>query len=329
MRTKSDFINIDKSKLFRKLLRVRMVEEELVRRHSEQEMRCPIHFCIGREAIAVALCESLKISDYTVSTHRAHAHYLTKGGSLYAMISEFYGKSTGCAAGRGGSMHLIDRNVGFVGCVPIVGSTIPIGVGLAFGSMLQKNDKVTVIFFGDGSTEEGAFYESLNFALMNNLRVIFMCENDFYAVSTHITKRRRNDEAIIRIVEGFGIGAYRFDGQDCNSLAKKLASIVDDVRSNGKPVFVQCDTYRYTGNCGPESDSRPDDEVSRWKERDPVKLMQEKLLNAKVLSTDQIEQFKAEIAAEIQEAFDKAQAAPFPLRPDLNKFVFKDASNSL
>jgi pyruvate dehydrogenase E1 component alpha subunit len=329
MKTKSDSVKIDGIALFRKLLRIRMVEEELARKHSEQEMRCPIHLCNGQEAIAVALCEYLRVDDYAVSTHRAHAHYLAKGGDLCAMISEFYGKSTGCAAGRGGSMHLVDRQVGFIGCVPIVGSTIPIGVGLAFGSKLHKKDNLAVVFLGDGSTEEGVFYESLNFALINNLRVIFMCENDLYAVCTHISKRRKDEGAIMRIVEGFGLNAYRFDGQNCSTLAEELASVVSDVRSNSKPIFVQCDTYRYLGNCGPEADSRPAEEVDRWRERDPVKTMEKELLNEGILSADKIDKFKAEITSEIKEAFDKAQAAPFSPRSDLKKFVFKDASNSL
>ena len=155
--------------MFRKLLRARLVEDRIVALYPEQEMRCPTHISIGQEAVAVGICAHLQAEDYVMSAHRSHAHYLAKGGDLKAMFAELYGKETGCAHGKGGSMHLIDRSVGFLGCVPIVGSTIPIGVGAALGARMQNEPRITVIFFGDGAAETGVFYESLNFAAVDKL----------------------------------------------------------------------------------------------------------------------------------------------------------------
>ncbi len=148
--------------LYYQMLRIRLVEERIVAHYSEQEMRCPVHLCIGQEAIAAGVCSALKKSDYVLSGHRSHGHYLAKGGDLKAMMAEIYGKATGCAKGKGGSMHLIDLDAGFLGAAPIVGSTIPITIGAAVGTALQGKDDVSVVFFGDGAVETGAFHESLN-----------------------------------------------------------------------------------------------------------------------------------------------------------------------
>src|SRR5262245_15313322 len=143
------------------MLRIRMVEETIAQRYSEQEMRCPVHLSIGQEAVAVGVSAALRGDDQILSTHRAHAHYLAKGGDLGRMLAEIYGKSSGCASGKGGSMHLIDLNAGMLGSTPIVGNSIPVAVGVAFGDWLQDRDRVTVVYFGEGATEEGVFLESL------------------------------------------------------------------------------------------------------------------------------------------------------------------------
>src|SRR5437016_11125531 len=156
------------------IMRIRMIEERIRTLYAEQEMRCPTHFSIGQEAAAVGVCARLTREELITSAHRSHAHYLAKGGDLRAMLAELYGKVTGCARGKGGSMHLIDRAAGFLGAVPIVGSTIPIGVGAAFASVLQGAPRLTVIFFGDAATETGVFHESLNFAALHHLPVLMV-----------------------------------------------------------------------------------------------------------------------------------------------------------
>ena len=162
--------------------RIRHVEEKIAARYHEGKMRCPTHLSIGQEAVASAVGLSLRRDDFAISTHRAHAHYLGKGGNLQAMIAEIYGRATGCSGGRGGSMHLIDLSAGFVGSTAIVGNSIPIGVGLGLSAKLHGTEQISCVFLGDGAIEEGVFYESANFAVVKRLPVLFLCENNFYSV---------------------------------------------------------------------------------------------------------------------------------------------------
>ena len=164
------------------MTRIRMVEEAIAERYSEGKMRCPTHLSIGQEAVAVGVCSQLTPADYAMSTHRAHAHYLAKGGDLNRLIAEIYGKKTGCSGGLGGSMHLIDRDIGFMGSTAIVGNTIPVAVGMGLAIQNLNEDRISCVFFGDGSTEEGAFYEAASFAALRSLPVLFICENNFFSV---------------------------------------------------------------------------------------------------------------------------------------------------
>ena len=180
----------NKIKLYYEMFRIRKIETTIAEKYKEWEMRCPVHLSIGQEAVAVGVCQNLKKKDEIVTAHRCHAHYLAKGGSLKSMISELYGKETGCAKGLGGSMHLIDLKAGVSAAVPIVGSTIPIGTGIAWANKIKKSGKIVAIFFGDGATEEGVFFESLDFAALHELPVLFVCENNEYSVYSHISKRQ-------------------------------------------------------------------------------------------------------------------------------------------
>ena len=166
---------MDSRRLLFKMLRIRRIEEAIAKRYTEQKMRCPIHLSIGQEGVAVGVSETLNDDDFIMSTHRCHAHYIAKGGNLKKMISELHGKKTGCSLGRGGSVHLVDLSVGMMGSTPIAGGSIPIATGLAFASQLKNDKKITVSYFGDGATEEGAFSESLNFAALKNLPILFYC----------------------------------------------------------------------------------------------------------------------------------------------------------
>ena len=176
--------------LYYQMLRIRMVEEAIADLYAQQDMRCPIHLCIGQEAVAVGVCAALAADDYVLSGHRSHGHYLAKGGNLPAMLAEFYGKVTGCCQGKGGSMHLVDLAAGFLGAVPIVGSTMPIAVGTALASVMRGESRVTAVFFGEGATEEGVFHESLNFAALQKLPVVFVCENNLYSVYSPLAVRQ-------------------------------------------------------------------------------------------------------------------------------------------
>ena len=162
------------------MLRIRLVEEKIADLYPQQEMRCPIHLCIGQEAIPVGVCSNLKIDDTILGNHRSHGHYLAKGGDLKAMMAEIYGKATGCSGGKGGSMHLIDLSVNILGTTPIVGSIIPIAVGAAFASSLKSEKNATIVFLGRAATEEGVFFESLNFAALKKLPIVFVSEDNFF-----------------------------------------------------------------------------------------------------------------------------------------------------
>ena len=187
------------NKLYYQNYRIRSVETHIAENYSKGEMRCPTHLSIGQEAVSAALSQIMRKKDFAVSSHRAHAHYMAKGGSLKKMIAEIYGKVTGCSKGKGGSMHLIDIKSNFMGSTAIVGNTIPVGVGLALSSKIKKEDKFSFIFFGEGAVEEGVFYESINFAAIKKLPVIFICENNFYSVYSPLNVRQPKKETYIRL----------------------------------------------------------------------------------------------------------------------------------
>src|SRR3972149_11018294 len=209
---------LDRLALFRSMLRIRRIEEALADRYAEQEMRCPMHLCIGQEAIAVGVCAALFANDVMFSNHRAHGHYLAKGGNLNALIAELYGRSTGCCGGRGGSMHLIDLDVGFMGATPIVGGTVPLAVGAAWAARLQAQDRLGVAFFGDGCFEEGVMHESLNFASLHQLPVLFVCENNNFSVYTPL-RERQPARSIHAVAQAHGWRAWSGDGNDVEAVS--------------------------------------------------------------------------------------------------------------
>jgi len=312
--------------MYQNMLRIRMIEERIVELYKEQEMRCPTHFSIGQEAIAVGVCTHLLPKDYVMSAHRSHAHYLAKGGDLKRMLAELYGKKTGCAHGKGGSMHLIDTSVGFLGCVPIVGSTIPIGVGIAFGAAMQQKDAVTVIFFGDGATETGIFHESVNYAAIHKLPVLFVCENNFYSVNTSLECRHPKGREIVDLAKGHGLESYQVEGQECDKVYHTTASVIEKVRQQQGPVFLEFFTYRWLEHCGPNLDLqlgfRPAGEYEHWLQRDPIVLYQDLLLKDEILSSTEIELIRNKIGLEIEEAVLYAKQSPFPDREELMSSVY-------
>jgi TPP-dependent pyruvate/acetoin dehydrogenase alpha subunit len=235
------------------MLRIRRIEEAIADRYAEQEMRCPTHLCIGQEAIAVGVCDVLSRSDKVFSNHRAHGHYLAKGGDLNAMIAELYGKSSGCCGGRGGSMHLIDIDAGFMGATPIVGGTVPIAVGSAWASKLSKRNDVTVVFFGDGCFEEGVIHESMNFAALHKLPIILVCENNNFSVYTPL-ELRQPLRPISGIAAAHGVSALSGDGNDVDAVRKLASEASERARSGYGPQFLELSTFRWREHCGPNFD---------------------------------------------------------------------------
>ena len=313
-------------KMLHGIMRIRLIEERVRVLYAEQEMRCPVHFSIGQEAIAVGVCAHLKQEELITSAHRSHAHYLAKGGDLKAMLAELYGKATGCAAGKGGSMHLIDRSVGFFGAVPVVGSTIPIGVGTAFSSVLQGNPCLTVIFFGDAATETGVFHESLNIAAIHKLPVVMVCENNLYSVLTPLSARKPDNREIVQLAAGHGVFAEQGDGNDADEVFSLAGEAIQHARAGKGPAFLELKTYRWFEHCGPLSDEhlgyRPPGELEAWKARDPLKLYVDRLRMAGIVSATDLGLMEKAIYAEIEEAVAFAKASPFPGRDQLEKHLY-------
>ncbi len=296
--------------------RIRFVEEEIARRYSEGRMRCPTHLSIGQEGVAAAVGLALARDDLVVSGHRAHAHYLAKGGSLQAMLAEIYGKEAGCSGGKGGSMHLIDESAGFMGSTAIVGGTVPVGVGLAYGMKLKQSHQVSCIFHGDAVVETGAFFESANFAALKKLPVLFVCENNLYSVYSPLNVRQPAGRSISAMVSGLGIKAESGDGNDVEAVYEKVCDTLAEIRTGGGPRFLEFSTYRWLEHCGPNYDNhigyRTENEFEEWKVRDPVTRYQRALLaNAKVNAAE-IETMDDTIIQEVVNAFTFAEAAPMP-----------------
>jgi TPP-dependent pyruvate/acetoin dehydrogenase alpha subunit len=312
--------------LYRSMLRIRRVEERIKALYSEWDMRCPTHFSIGQEAVAAGVCGNLRLEDHVISAHRSHAHYLAKGGNLKAMLAELYGKVDGCASGKGGSMHLIDLSVNFLGCVPIVGSTIPIGVGASFGAKLQDRSAITVVFFGDAATETGVFHESINFAAVHRLPVLFVCENNLYSVNTALDVRQPPNRTIADLARGHGIIAAQHDGQLVETVAAVAADTIAQIRGGAGPALLELMTYRWLEHCGPLGDIhlgyRTHAELDAWMARCPVQLHRQLLEADGLLDAAADAAIDAAIAAEIDDAVAFARESPFPERTELGSHMF-------
>ena len=265
---------------------------------------------IGQEAISVGVCSNLTKNDFVLSTHRAHAHYLAKGGDLKRMIAELYGKKTGCSKGMGGSMHLIDKSVGFMGSTAIVGNTIPVAVGLGLSLKLKKEDGLSCVFFGDGAIEEGAFYESINYAVVHKLPVLFICENNLYSVYSGLTVRQPQGRKIYEMVDAMGIQTDHGYGNDVEEVQKKVSNAIDKIFGGQGPQFIEFNTYRWREHCGPNYDNdigyRSEAEYLEWKDKDPLKDIN---IN---LSKEQLDIETRNINNEIDDAFSYADDSDFP-----------------
>jgi len=311
----------------RRMLRVRLTEEAIASKYSEQQMRCPVHLSIGQEAPAVGVSLALRDDDCVVSTHRCHAHYLAKGGDLRAMIAELYGKVTGCARGKGGSMHLVDPSVGMMGSSAILGGTVPLAVGLALSFQLRKEKRVAVAYLGDGATEQGAFRESIHFAVLRKLPIVFAVENNEYATLSHISARRPaevpiKDEAHLYAIDG---SERELDGTDVSDVYRRAVRAVDRARAGHGPSIIVSRAYRWKEHVGPNGDDVPGgrdaDELKLWTAVDPIVRWRDALLRSGMLDQDGFRHMTDAIAAEIGAAFVDAQADPFPDLSELTEGV--------
>jgi len=305
---------------------IRMSEEAIAENYASGQMRCPTHLSIGQECVPSVLSEILLPNDLAVSTHRAHAHYLAKGGSLDAMVAEIYGKETGCSGGRGGSMHLIDESVGFMGSTAIVGNTIPIGVGLGLAKKVKSESGISVVFLGDGAIEEGVFYESANFAAVRGLPVLFVCENNLYSVYSSLADRQPEGRKIHELAASIGLWTSHGDGNCVDEAYDVCQAAYQYVASGNGPAFVELDTYRWREHCGPHYDNdigyRSESEFQQWKAKDPIISYEKQLLKKAVLDDADLSTVANTLTSKIQQAFKNAQEAPFPDKHSRHQHVY-------
>ena len=308
------------------MLRIRLVEEKIVELYPKQEMRCPVHLSIGQEAAAVGACAALGPRDYALSAHRSHAHYLAKGGDLKAMMAEIYGKATGCCRGRGGSMHLIDGESGFVGATPIVGATIPIAVGTAFASMLRGEPRVSVAFLGDAAVETGAFHESASFAALKKLPVVFLCENNLFSVYSPLSVRQPAGREIFEMARGQGMASVQGDGNDVEEVLRLSAEAARRARAGEGPSFIELKTYRWREHCGPDYDNhlgyRDEADAESWKKRCPLDVLKGRMLREGLAKDADFERLRVRISSEIEEAVRFALESPFPAPDELMDHIY-------
>ena len=307
-------------RLYRSMLRVRMIEQAIAAEYGHQEMRCPVHLSIGQEVAAAAVCDVLTEEDWVLSSHRSHAHYLAKGGDLNRMIAELYGKATGCSGGFGGSMHLTDLTAGFIGATPIVGSSIPIAVGAALSVKQQGLDKVVVAFFGDGALETGVAHESMNFASVHQLPILFVCENNLYSVYSPLSVRQPPNRPLCELPRAHGVLADSIIGDDALAVLDRTERLVTTIREHSQPTFLEVGVYRWVEHCGHLEDDhlgyRPDAEIAEWQSRDALTALEREIpANVK-------ESMTAEIEQEITQAFEFARQSEFPSADALETKVY-------
>jgi TPP-dependent pyruvate/acetoin dehydrogenase alpha subunit len=312
------------ARFYRSLYRIRRVEEEIARVYPTDAIKSPVHLSIGQEGVSVGVCEALRPDDVVFGTYRSHALYLAKGGDLHRMIAELYGKGTGCARGKGGSMHLVDVSAGVMGTSAVVGTTIPQSVGYACALRLQRRDAVVASFFGDGATEEGAFHESLNFAALKRAPILFICENNGYAIHSPQRGRQLLDNLCER-ARSYGMPAVRLDGSDVETLYTQASQAVAEMRAGASgPVFFECLTYRWHEHVGPRQDFqagyRAEQEAEPWYRNDPVAQFAQRLDRATRC------QIESEVEAEIEDAFAFAEASPWPGNAELTTELFQEAA---
>lgn len=311
--------------MFRMLTKIRRVELKIEEHYPEDEMKTPIHSSLGEEAAAVGVCAHLKKEDYIFSNHRSHAHYLAKGGDLRAFIAELYCKETGCSKGRGGSMHVIDTKVHHMGSSAIVGGSIPHAVGAAFAAKYQKKDFVAVSFFGDAASEQGVFFESMSWAALRKLPVIFICENNFYSVCSHLSARQPNCDIYKRPL-AFDIPSLLVDGMNVMEVYSKAQQAVSHARAGQGPFFLEIRVQRWRGHAGagdPQKESyRKPEDLDESRTRDSLKDFKSYLLEKSLAQQKTLEQIEKELDAEIADAFRYAKESPLPATKDLEKYLF-------
>jgi TPP-dependent pyruvate/acetoin dehydrogenase alpha subunit len=313
--------------LYFSMLRIRRIEEEIERRYHEDQMKTPIHLVIGQEATSVGCCAAMRHTDLIYSSHRTHGNYLAKGGDLKAMLCEMHCRVNGCAGSRGGSMHLIDKRVGMAGTSAIVGGAVPIATGAALAAQMKGEDRVVVVFIGDATTEEGVTSESLNFAALKKLPIIFFCENNFYSVQSPLSTRQPERD-IHTWAAAYQMPSVAIDGVNVLAVYDAAKAAVERARSGGGPTFIEAPVYRFRAHGGAGDDShtgyRAEAERQSWEPFCPVTLFGHFLAAHGSIDASAMADMEHRIETEIAEAFEFALASPNPTEEDLYRHVYAE-----
>lgn len=313
-------------KMYVTMVKIRKFEEKVAELIISKELVTPCHLYIGEEAVATGVCSALEKDDYVFSTHRSHGHFIAKGGDMKALMAELYCRKTGCSKGKGGSMHVASSDIGLLGSSAIVGGAIPIAAGSALAFSVQNKDTVSVAFFGDGAAHEGVFYESLNFASLKKLPVVFVCENNLYCTHLHISACLA-DTDIYKKAEAFGMPGIKIDGNNVMEVYKVAKKAIEDARIGKGPTLIEAMTYRWRGHVGPYDDLdkglRSKEELDYWMNRCPIKMLEKFLLEHGIISELERDQIHKAISEEVEESVKFARESPYPDETDLLHNVFK------
>jgi pyruvate dehydrogenase E1 component subunit alpha len=308
--------------LLHEMLRIRRFEEKSAELYTAMKIRGFLHLYIGEEAVAVGVMQALGPQDAVVATYREHGHALARGISGGPIMAEMFGKMEGCSRGRGGSMHLFDATKRFYGGNAIVAGGLPVAVGLALADSMQRRAQVTCCFFGEGAAAEGEFHESLNLAALWHLPVLFVCENNLYAMGTAIWRSQSMTDVALK-ASGYGIPTETIDGMDVVAVRDAAIRAVAAVKKNQQPYFLECRTYRFRAHSmfDPEL-YRSKVEVEQWKKYDPISLLVSRLKEVSAITQEDIDKLEASVASEVAEAVAFAESGKWEPMEDLTRFVY-------
>ena len=308
--------------LFEKMLEIRRFEEKVWDLFGRNLIPGTLHLYIGEEATAVGVCVNLRVDDYITSTHRGHGHCIAKGARLEPMMAELLGKKTGYCKGKGGSMHVADASVGILGATAVVGSGIPIAVGAGLSCKMRKTDQVVACFFGDGASNNGTFHESLNMAAIWKLPIVFVCENNLYAMGTRISNVTAIDNIAQRAI-AYGMPGVTVDGNDAVAVFQAARGAVERARKGEGPTLLECQTYRHKGHSRFDPATyRPQEEVEEWMKRDPIVRLRKKLTEEQILSEEEAGEIDKRIIDEVEAAAGFALGSSYPELEEALEDVF-------
>jgi len=308
--------------LYRKMLEIRYFEEKVYDLYGQNLVPGTIHLYAGQEAVAVGVCANLREDDYITSTHRGHGHCIAKGAQLKRVMAEILGKKTGYCKGKGGSMHIADFSIGMLGATAVVGAGLPIAAGAGLSIKLRKTNQVVACFFGDGASNQGTFHESINMASIWDLPVLFVCENNLYAMGTHQSRVMAIENIADRAV-AYGIPGVVVDGNDVLAVYEAAHEAVDRARKGEGPTLIECKTYRHKGHSRFDPATyRPKEEVEEWMKKDPIVQFRAKLIEMRTLTEEEINKIEQEVTAMVEDAVKFAMESPYPAPEEALENVF-------